>query len=385
VTRLLDLDPRDFALPPGLEERLLSPALIVHLDHVRENVGRVLAHAGGNPDRWRPHVKTTKIPEIFAELLASGVRQFKCATTRELGVLSETMRERRIEGGDVLVAYPHRGPALARIGEIARAFPATRVSILVEDPDVVAQVPGEVGIFVDVNPGMHRTGIPQDDTDTILVVAQAAGPRFRGVHYYDGHLHDPDLAARRRTAFAGYDRLLELVTRLEGEGNRPDEIVTSGTPAFLHALAYPPFSALEGTRHRVSPGTVVFHDWRTEQDNPDLDLVPAAVVATRVVSHPAADIATVDAGSKSIAAEAGDPLAFVIGHPGLVALAPSEEHLPLRVREGPRPERGELVFLVPLHVCPTTNLHEEVVLLERDREPRVVSVRARAHALLLEP
>jgi D-serine deaminase-like pyridoxal phosphate-dependent protein len=101
-----------------------------------------------------------------------------------------------------------------------------------------------------------------------------------------------------------------------------------------------------------------------------------------VVSHPLADRVTADAGSKSIAAEAGDPCAFALGHPGLEALTPSEEHLPFAVRSGQRPPRGTELYLVPRHVCPTVNLAEQALLV--DGENIVVSrVRARAHDLLV--
>ena len=53
---------------------------------VRENVQRMIDYAG-SVDRWRPHLKTTKIPEVWSELLHAGVRQFKCATTREADVM----------------------------------------------------------------------------------------------------------------------------------------------------------------------------------------------------------------------------------------------------------------------------------------------------------
>ena len=155
-------------------------------------------------------------------------------------------------------------------------------------------------------------------------------------------------------------------------------IVTSGTPTFLPALAYPRFPA--GVRHRISPGTVVYHDLRSAEQVPDLDPRPAALVLSRVVSQPAPDIVTCDAGSKSLAADAGDPCAFALGHPELVALTPSEEHLPLRVSGNRRPARGETLLLVPRHVCPTVNLAEEALLIDGERT-RVVPVSARAHDL----
>jgi D-serine deaminase-like pyridoxal phosphate-dependent protein len=227
--------------------------------------------------------------------------------------------------------------------------------------------------------------VPIGNESTILEIAQAAGDRFRGVHFYDGHIRGEDAVERRSRAFEAYDRLMGLVGRLDRDGLTIGEIITSGTPSFQHALAYEPFGGIGSTKHRISPGTVVFHDLRSEQEMEDLELVPAAVVLSRVVSHPSEEIVTCDAGSKSIAAEAGDPCAFAIGHPELEALTPSEEHLPLRVHQGPRPERGSVLMLVPRHVCPTVNLAEEALLIDEGRLVGAVPVPARAHDLLIDP
>ena len=70
-----------------------------------------------------------------------------------------------------------------------------------------------------------------------------------------------------------------------------------------------------------------------------------------------------------------------LGRPELLALPPNEEHLPLEVQNGARPARGEVLQLVPRHVCPTTNLAEEAVLIEGGRVLDVVPVAARAHEL----
>ncbi len=365
-----------YELPRDLLEQLETPALVVYLDRVRDNVRRMIAYTG-TPDRWRPHLKTTKIPEVWRELFAAGVRQFKCATTREASVFVDLANAEGLDV-DLLIAYPHRGPALRRIAEIAGRAKSTTLSLLVEDRDLIGSLPAGVGVFVDVNPGMHRTGIPMQDTDAITAVARAAGQRFRGLHFYDGHLHDTDLAARRAAIFAGYECVLELAAGLAADGIDVGEVITAGTPAFHHALHFDRFAASESFVHRVSPGTVVFHDGRSQIDNPDVELQPAALVLSRIISHPAADIATCDAGSKSLAAEAGDPCAFVLGSDSLQAMTPSEEHLPLRVA-GPLPPRGTAVLLVPRHVCPTVNLAEVAVLREDNGTTRTVPVAARAH------
>ena len=366
------MDPLD-----GLVDELLTPALVVRLDRARANVDRIVALAGGDASRWRPHVKTTKIPAVWRELLRAGVRHFKCATTREAAVLLELLEAEGIDG-DVLLAQPLVGPALRRLGDLAREHPRSRVGVLCEDVERASEVPGGVAIFLELNPGMDRTGIPLPDETAILAVARAAGERLAGVHFYDGHLHDPDPDLRRERVFRGYDALIDTLEVLEDDGHAVREVVTAGTPAFPFALEYGGFRGPGRPVHRISPGTVVFHDLRSVEENPDVPLEHAATVLSRVVSHPRAERVTCDAGSKSIAAEAGEPVAAVVGHPELVPETPSEEHLPLRVTSGPRPPRGTLLHLVPRHVCPTVNLADEAVLVDGD-EVRVVPVAARGH------
>ncbi|HXV76440.1 MAG TPA: alanine racemase [Candidatus Polarisedimenticolaceae bacterium] len=376
------LRPGDYRLPDELVGRLLTPALVIYIDLVRDNLRRVIDRAGGEVDRLRIHVKTAKIPAVFAELVAAGIRNYKCATLREARELLQVLHDRQVTASDLLVAYPLREPALGQAAELARRFPATRLSVLCEDPTNLRSIPEELSVFVDVNPGMNRTGVPAADEARITELARAAAGRFRGLHYYDGHVHGKDAAERRAMAHDGYGRLVGLTERLLRRSLPVGEIVTSGTPAFVHALGFDPLRSFDHTVHRVSPGTVVYHDARYALELDELELTPAALVWTRVVSRPADEIATCDAGSKSIAAEAGDPCALVVGHPDYRALRPSEEHLPLAVPPADAPRLGAMLTLIPRHVCPTVNLAEQALLVERGRSPRVVSVSARAHDLI---
>jgi len=381
MSRLANASAAPFTLPDAELDRLLSPALLIEMDAVRRNVRTTLALCGGDPSRWRPHLKTTKIAVVWRELVRAGVRQFKCATTREAALMLEVLRGENVSAAALLVAYPCVGPARQRLGDLARRYPETGLALLCEEPEDVAATPRELGLFVDVNPGMDRTGLDPAGAERIAAIARRAGERFRGIHFYDGHIHDVDYEERKKKAHATYDRLMELIVRLRRDGIAVGEIITSGTPTLRPALEYAPFRARGAPLHRVSPGTVVFHDQRSADETPELDLVPAAVVLARVVSRPSATRVTCDAGSKSLAAEAGDPCAIVLGRPELVAGHPSEEHLPLDVTSGAAPARGTALHLVPRHVCPTVNLAEQAVLIERGRIVDVVDVAGRAHDL----
>ncbi|MEM9800755.1 MAG: alanine racemase [Planctomycetota bacterium] len=367
-------------LEAGLAERLVTPALVIDVAAARRNVDAVLARTGG-PARWRPHVKTAKIPEVLAVYADAGVRRFKCATTREAEVLASVLEAESVPGGDVLVAHHLFGPALARLAEIAEARSGVRFSTLVESPEQVGDVPDPIGLFVDVDLGMARTGIGLGDG--IAAIAREAGERFRGLHAYDGHRAEDDVAERARLIHASYDELVGAVHALSEEGLRPAEVVTAGTPAFPAALEHIGLATMEGTVHRVSPGTVVYHDLRSVAQLPGFAAEFAATVLTRVASLPGDDLATTDAGSKAIEGTPGHAIAAALGRPGLQALRQSEEHTVWRAASGERPARGEVLRLVPGHVCPTVNLAETAVLVDDGKLVGVVDVAARAHETIV--
>lgn len=355
-------------------DRVITPALLVDLGAVRRNLERLIAIAG--IERLRPHVKTSKLVRTFAELRAAGLTRFKCATTREAEHLVSVLED----GDDVLVAYPHQGPALDKLESIARRHPGLRISVLTEDAGHARAVPEPLGLFVDLNVGMNRTGVPVDRVETIERIVDAAGARFCGVHAYEGHVHSGSTSERTEACHRAYVPLMATMLRLEERFVVP-ELVTSGTPSFAAALQYAPFRDL-GAVHRVSPGTVVYDDLRTDTYE-ELDFESAAQVVSRVVSHPAPGMMTFDAGSKALATDAGDPCAAVLDHPEIVALTPSEEHLPCRVTSGEVLPLGTVVRLVPRHVCPTVNLAESALVWD-GTSFEVAPVSSRAHDLWLD-
>ena len=281
-------------------DALQTPALLIDLDQVRANVTRMTNSVGGDLTRWRPHVKTAKIPEVLDLVLAAGVRSFKCATTREADVLLRRAREPI----DLLVAIAHHGNNRIRVGELADDYPQHRVSLLTEDPEHARTTPAALSLFVDLNPGYHRTGIPLSDRERLAATVAACGDRLRGLHFYDGHLHDGTALERTERCAEIYSTFLGLV---DGLALDDPELITSGTPTFPMALAYPGFV---GRRHTVSPGTVVYWDDRSSELAID-GFAPAATVLATVISHPAHDRITCDAGSKAIDAAAGDPCALI--------------------------------------------------------------------------
>jgi len=206
---------------------------------------------------------------------------------------------------------------------------------------------------------------------------QNAGQVFRGLHYYDGHLSSLALPERDNVAHRGYDRLMEVISAFERSSVEVAEVITAGTPTFPCTLSYGPFINPRFI-HRASPGTIIYNDCSSLTQLPvEFAYRPAAVVVSSVVSHPSPGRFTCDAGHKTVSADAGSPTCAVIGHPGFSPSKPSEEHLPIDSLEGSPPAIGDVLYLVPRHICPTVNNFDHAVIVEGGRIVRVERVTAR--------
>ena len=364
----------DYRFPEATQ--LMTPALLIYPERVEANIEAMIRVLDGHVERWRPHIKTTKLEFVMRRLVERGVTHFKCATTLELVTACHA------GATDLLVAYPVIGPNARRVREIIQEYPAIHFSVLVENPVQVETWRGsDIDLFIDINPGMNRTGIDQTLIDEIVSLAQQIielGLNLGGLHYYDGHTGGLELSAREAVAHAGYDQLMRIVERLESEGFTLPEVITAGTPSLPCALSYGAFREAS-FRHRVSPGTIVYSDCTSLAQLPrSYGFQPAALVLTTIVSHPSSTIYTCDAGHKAVSADAGVPTCVVMGHPDWQPRKPSEEHLPIEVpAEGAGPVVGELLYLLPRHVCPTVNNFDDAVLVQHGHLSELATVTAR--------
>ena len=106
---------------------------------------------------------------------------------------------------------------IRRVVQVAERWPTVAFSVIVETKEAAAALPPVLSFFVDINPGMHRTGMPLEDAEAgKLVEVAAAGEAavqgsYKGIHFYDGHSAGMnDLEQRRDTLWRLYERLLAL-------------------------------------------------------------------------------------------------------------------------------------------------------------------------------
>lgn len=326
---------------------------------------------GGNIENLRPHVKTHKMSEVMQLQLDAGITRCKCATIAEMEMAAEAGVP------DILMAYQPIGPNISRLLELSMRYPETTFSALVDDPNIVDTISRtfekagrSLRLLVDVDCGMHRTGIETGDDAFALCqrVVDSPAVMFTGLHVYDGHNQIQPID-ERKTKFNECLKPVEaFVKRLVHAGISVGTIVGGGSPTFgLHAREAETGSAAD-ISYQCSPGTTLFWDAGTQTSFTDLPFSTAAMLLTRVLSRPSSGRLCFDLGHKAVAAE--NPINKRVRFPDLPDANPvlqSEEHLVVETSKAADVNVGDLFYGIPWHICPTVALHQEALIIRDGR------------------
>ena len=358
---------------------IASPALAFYPERIEENIRRMIRIAGGAA-RLRPHVKTHKTAEIVRLQLQHGITRFKCSTIAEAEMTAAA------GAPDVLLAMQPVGPAIARFFALKRAFAGTAFGAIVDSDEVIAEIAQaaagsgmEACLWLDVNSGMNRTGIAPGAEAVRLyrLIHETKGLMAGGLHVYDGHIHEPDAAARASQCDEGYAPVQTMIDEIGRAGLPVPAVVAGGSPTFpVHAKR----SGVE-----LSPGTTLLWDAGYAGAYADLDFLVAAVLVGRVVSMPSTSTAgsrtrspghagsetvsftCLDLGTKAVASEMPQPRISLLGTTGYRIAGHNEEHLVIEPPDAGRYRLGDVVYGVPTHICPTVARYESASVIEQGR------------------
>lgn len=334
-----------------------TPALLVYPERVKQNIDAAIQLVG-DPSRLRPHIKTHKTKEVSELLMRSGVHQFKCATIAEAELLGICKAK------DVLLAYQPVGPKLKRFLSLIEHYPNTKYACLTDNIPAATEIALAakdaniiLAVYIDLNIGMNRTGIaPEDAIGLIEFCLQQPSLQLAGLHAYDGHIRNPDLIERKQICDAAFARTTTLQKQIENQFGKTLSIIAGGSPSFpIHA---------QRANVVCSPGTFVYWDHGYGSLFPEQPFTPAALVLTRIISLPAPGMICTDLGHKSIAAE--NPLekrVVFLNAPELKAVSQSEEHLVLIAPENHSYQPGDILYGLPVHICPTCALYERAITI----------------------
>ncbi len=330
-------------------EDLETPVPVIELSRVEHNLQKMQAYCRRHNLGLRPHIKTHKIPCLARRQVELGALGITCQKLGEAEVMVDAGLD------NILISYPLIGPAKAlHLAALARR---AKMSVAVDNPLAIetaaraARAAGKlIGVLVEFDSGARRTGVTTIDQALALArsISEAEGLRFDGLMTYPSTAATAEFVAAAKRRFA--------------EGGIKIAVVSGGgTPNAWHAHEIPGLT-------EVRVGTYIYHDRATVAAGAASLEECALHVHATVVSRPTADRAVMDAGTKSltsdmVAPSMGPGYGLILEYPDAVIERLNEEHGMIDLSGCRRkPEIGEILRIVPNHVCVVSNLHDEVVI-----------------------
>ena len=339
-------------------EQIETPVPLVDLDRLAVNLDRMAAYATLHGLHLRPHVKTHKSPRIAAEQLQRGAMGLTVATLREAEVMAEVC-------SDLLIAFPPIGAA--RLERMMRLPERVKITVTLDGPTGISALAlaarfsrREIDVYIEADLGMHRVGVQSVDDAIALArqVSETSSLRYAGMMFYPGHIREHISEQSPAIEQLTVD-IARYCDALASVGLAPHVVSGGSTPLAwrIHDVA--------GVTE-VRPGTYVYNDRTTAAIGACHWEDCALTIAATVVSTAVPGQAVIDAGTKALGREpmraAGDGYGALLDHPNVVVSRMSEEHGILDLSKSSyRPRVGDVVRVVPNHVCIVVHLFDEII------------------------
>ena len=162
-----------------------TPALVVDLDAFEHNLDLMANAVRGSGLALRPHAKSHKCPDIAKAQVARGAVGICCQKVDEAAVF--------VAAGIANVLVTNEIVEPAKIARLAALAKSATVGVLVDDARVIPDLSaaavmagGTLDVYVEIDVGAHRCGVPPGAAAVPLAQAIAAAPglAFRGLHAY---------------------------------------------------------------------------------------------------------------------------------------------------------------------------------------------------------
>jgi D-serine deaminase-like pyridoxal phosphate-dependent protein len=324
-----------------------TPALVVDLPILMENIAVMQEMVSSHGMVLRPHIKTHKCSTVAKMQIAAGSIGVTCATVGE----AEAMAIAGIR--DILIANQvvtqDKLLRVARLQEISETKFAVDSVEGIEIAKIVAREQGcTFEVLVEVDSGGNRCGAqtPQEAVALVNRILESGSLRFGGIQaYYGGTSYIKTLEERER-AVKGSDQLLSGMLEAVQQVCEIPRVSGAGTGNALYHLK-------NGLLTEIQSGSYVYSDTTYRELAPEYQ--SSLFVLSTIISHPVKSRVILDAGLKSMGTEFSSPQ--VVGYPNFKDHRYSEEHFQWRVDDPPFPGIGEKVKIIPSHCCTTVNLH----------------------------
>jgi len=335
-----------------------TPFALVNGNKVQANATKVADYCNVHGIEWRPHVKTHKSRAVAAIQMEAGAIGLTVATPREAEVMATVC-------DDLLVAYPIWGESkLDRIMNISRnvdlMMGIDSIPTLGAVTESAKRAERTVRILVEADVGMKRVGLQKTEeiVELAQLVEQNSNMLYKGIMFYPGHIREPEdcQADRLRTL---QEDLNQIIAGLDASRLCPEIVSGGSTPTIWNS------HEISGLTE-IRSGTCIFYDLEDLHIGVATSNDMAYSIVTTIVSTSVPGQAVIDAGSKTLSKErrgSSDVFAALLDHPEVKVTALTEEHGVLDLSESQwQPKVGEMVRVLPAHVCVSANLQDHLTV-----------------------
>ena len=331
-----------------------TPAVIVDLKIVKENINAYQKYCNDVGITLRPHIKTHKIPALAKLQVKAGA----------VGITAQKISEAEAiisEGGidDVLITYNIIGEKKLRaLLDLAKRVKVSVVAdsfFCVKGLSKTFKGAGEpISVLVECDTGANRCGVtsPHLACELAELINRSPGLIFGGLMTYP-----PTSQAQKINSFLSNAKKL-----IEAKNIAVNTISIGGSPDMWKVQDIP-----VATEYRI--GTYIFNDRSLVEKQVCSDDKVALTVLATVVSTPTKNRAIIDAGSKVLTTDLFGMKGHgrIVNFPDLRIVQLTEEHGTIVSDQNTNLEIGQKILIIPNHACVVTNMLDEVTVITAER------------------
>ncbi|KAA3619427.1 MAG: alanine racemase [Calditrichaeota bacterium] len=353
-----------------------EPTLLLKAGIAIKQIARMSEKAQKNGVIFRPHFKTHQSAEV-----AEWFREFG---TTKITVSSLAMAEYFAAHNwrDITLAFSVNPRQIKTIDALAKKI---KLNLLIENTEVaeslVSHLKSQAGIFIKIDTGYHRTGLPWDASEKVLklikIIENCPNLHFKGLLAHSGHSYK---STSKEQILKVYDATVERLTNLKSNIEKSyakDFILSIGDTPCCSIVEK--FAGID----EIRPGNFVFYDVMQYQLNActteDIALTMACPV---VAKHESRQQIVIHGGAVHLSK---DSLLInnKIKHFGLVVplsddegwgevyknsyvCSVSQEHGIIQAENElfESTQIGDLVGILPVHSCLAVNLMKSYITCE---------------------
>lgn len=335
-------------------EELDTPALVVDLDILEQNIETLHAFFRQRDAKVRPHVESHRCPAVAHMQLAAGgtVGGISVTTVGEAGTFAQHGFDDIFVANEIVTSQK-----IARLCALANRVRITVAADNVRNVRDLSEAAQRAGVsfdvVVDIHTRLERPGVEpgQPAIDLARVISDAPGINFAGLTTYWGATLSKNAEVVAADSRKYIQRVLDTRQMVEAEGMEVETVSVGGTYDYEIAGAMPGVT-------EVPAGSYALMDYRHSQYRPQFKC--AAKVMSTVISHPEPGRSLLDTGQKGIGIDTGLPVVEDIPGATLARMSAEHGYLDLEGDAQSAADLGDKVWLTPRDIGNCLNIYDYV-------------------------